>query len=133
MTRLPVVSWLAFAAVSSARACETGAEACPAVARMAWGAVSILMSGELTQKRPSYSIGFEARPGQRLTIESVKDPGIKWGAGVPIAFPGGKDGDAVDLGQPFALPRDGSYVIRLIANRMADNVFGPFVVKLTIR
>ncbi len=114
-------------------ACVPGAQACPAVVRMARGAVSVLVKGELTKERPTYYLKFDARGGQMLTIEPVKDPGIKWGAGVPITFPGGKDGDAVDPGQPFRLPRSGTYDMRLIANTMADNPFGPFVVKITIK
>ncbi len=110
-----------------------GAEACPAVVHMARGAVSVEVSGLLTERAPSYFLSFTARGGQMLTIEPVKDPGIKWGAGVPIRFPGGKDGDAIDPGRPFKLPRTGTYTLDLHANTMADNPFGPFVVKITIR
>ena len=119
-------------ATPAAASCVPGDEACPAVVHMAPGATSVLIKGELTKARPTYYFKFTARAGQMLTIDPVKDPGIKWGAGVPITFPGGKGGDAIDPGQPFKLPSSGEYVIELLANTMADNPFGPFVVKLTI-
>lgn len=121
------------AAQAAPRDCVTGAQACPAVVHMTKGAISARIAGSLTENRPRYFASFEARAGQMLTLESVKDPGIKWGAGVPIAFPDGSGSDAVDLGQSFKLPRSGVYVIEIIANTMADDVYGPFVVKLTIR
>ena len=114
-------------------ACAPGAQACPAVIRMASGETSVVIKGQLTKAKPVYYLKFDARAGQMLTIDPVKASGIKWGAGVPIGFPGGKDGDAIEPGQPFKLPSTGTYSLELHANTMADNSFGPFVVKMTIR
>ncbi len=124
---------VSLAPTGASASCVTGAEACPGVAKPVPGHDYLQVSGKLTKARPNYYFTFSGRAGQTLTIEAVKDPGIKWTGGAPITFPGGKDGDALFPGDPFTLPSTGVYVMELSANLMADRSTGNFIVKLTIK
>jgi hypothetical protein len=109
--------------------CQVGEEACPAVLRMRPGADVVEATGSVSAQRPNYYFKFDARAGQKLTLR-VTGGGIKTGPGIPITTPNGGS-DAVDVGQPFALPETGTYVIVMHANTMSDGPFGRF--HLTVR
>ncbi len=117
-------------AVIDARACTTGDEACPAVLRMAKGAVSVTGTGTVSGAHPDYYFKFNARAGQKLAVK-VSGGNIKTGPGIPITLPNGT-GDAVDENTPYTLPATGDYVIQMHANTMSEGPFGPFSVTLTI-
>jgi hypothetical protein len=124
-----VAAMLHAPAWSQARGCQAGEEACPAVLRMKPGADIVEATGSVSAQHPNYYFKFDARAGQKLTL-NVTGGGIKTGAGIPITLPGGGS-DAVDVGEPFALPQTGTYVIVMHANLMSDGPFGRF--HLTMR
>jgi hypothetical protein len=109
--------------------CHAGEEACPAVLRMRPGADVVEATGWVSAQHPNYYFKFDARAGQKLTLR-VTGGGIKTGPGIPITMPSGGS-DAVDVGEPFALPQTGTYVIVMHANTMSDGPFGRF--HLTVR
>jgi hypothetical protein len=110
--------------------CQAGEEACPAVLRMRPGADVVEATGSVSAQHPNYYFKFDARAGQKLTLR-VAGGGIKTGPGIPITMPNGGS-DAVDVGQPFALPQTGTYVIVMHANTMSDGPFGRFHLTLRI-
>jgi hypothetical protein len=109
--------------------CQAGEEACPAVLHMKPGADVVEATGSVSAKHPNYYFKFDARAGQKLTLR-VTGGGIKTGPGIPITMPDGGS-DAVDVGEPFALPQTGTYLIVMHANTMSDGPFGRF--HLTMR
>ena len=121
--------------------CVAGSRSCPFVARVLPGGHSSYVSGQTTKDSPRVFVAFEAQgspvpgepPGELyLTIDPITGSGMKWGAGVPISFPAGKGGDTVQPGKSFKLPGAGSYILEVAANTMADDAFGPFLVKLNV-
>jgi hypothetical protein len=122
---------LVFGGETSARACKTGDQACPAVLHMAKGATSVTGHGSVSGKRPNYYFAFGAGSGQKLTIHTA-GRNLKTGPGIPITLPNGSS-DAVDENTPYTLPATGRYVIDILANTMSDGPFGPFTVTLTIK
>ncbi len=96
------------------------------------GETTAAASGGLSQARPTFCIEFIGYPGQTLTLQSLRDPGINWTGGAPITFPGGTDGNAIFPGRPLTLPTAGVYIIGLRANTSASHPYGPFFLKLTL-
>jgi len=96
------------------------------VVRLAPGRQAITLRGVLRQNRACCAYRIRARAGQSL-IWRVTGPNVR----TTITYP---DGHADGPGLPSAipLPADGDYVFAVSPDLMADNAFGPFVLRLRL-
>jgi hypothetical protein len=89
--------------------------------------VSKTLRGDLTPTEPSYSYRFRALAGQTLAWR-FEGPAVR----IIITYP---DGAVEGPGLPAVvpLPQTGDYTLAIHSNLMAENIYGPFQLTMTIR
>jgi hypothetical protein len=104
---------------------QPGSAADPIPIHMKRGADRVRISGVLTQGADCCAYRFAAYGGQTLKLK-VTGAAVR----MVLSYPDGhSDGP---LGEVTPLPADGSYVLSLTPDTMADGAFGPFKLTLTI-
>jgi hypothetical protein len=87
---------------------------------------SLKVSGNLTNEQPSRSFVFDAQANSQLHW-SFNGPAVR----VVLAGP---DGSVTGPGLPpvVALPLAGRYVFSVSSNKMAEDIYGPFTLEMTM-
>jgi len=105
-------------------ACTAGSDRCPIWLNLHPGSAGITVRERLTPNRSRYSYAFRARAGQKLTW-AYNGPSAR----TLLRHPSG-DSDGPGLPDIIPLPSSGRYVLTISSNTMAEDIFGPFELKL---
>lgn len=110
----------------AAAQCVAGAQACPIPVHMKPGSDAITLVHTLTENVECCYYSLDARAGQTLTW-AFSGPNVR----TTIAYP---DGNSDGPGIPNAIPlkATGTYVLGVTPDLMAENIYGPFRLMVTI-
>jgi len=125
MLKTTLVAAAIVALTAGAAAARPGDNDHPIPLKMALGTDVITVHGVLSQRYECCSYSFKAHAGQ--TMHWSETGAV---ARIGIQYPNG-DGINPGLPNPTPLPQDGTYILTLSPDLMANGAFGPF--KLTVR
>jgi hypothetical protein len=112
---------------ADAAQCVPGAQACPIPVQMKPGADKITLVNTLSPKVECCYYSLEARAGQTLTW-TFTGPNVR----SEIGYPDGS-GDGPGIPNTIPLATTGTYVLGFTPDLMAEGIYGPFRLTVTIR
>jgi hypothetical protein len=112
---------------AAAAQCVEGAQACPIPVHMKAGTDTITLVHTLKQNVECCYYSLEASAGQTLTW-TFTGPNVR----TTIDYPDGS-ADAPGIPNSIPLPVTGTYVLGVTPDLMAEGIYGPFRLTVTIR
>ena len=125
--RLMLTAFAMALAMTSAGACETGAQDCPFPVEMKPGTDSITLVHTFAENVECCYYSLAARAGQTLTW-SFEGPAMR----SVIVYPDGSE-DGPGIPNSIPLKTDGTYILGFTPDIMADGAYGPFRATVTIK
>lgn len=117
---------IAHAETADAPSCLAGAPQCPVTITIPEGGDRVTLHGRLSPERSSHSYQFSAEPGLLLRW-TYKGPAVH-------VLLTGPDGNTEGPGLPSSVHLDkrGAYVFSVSSNKMAENIYGEFILTLDV-
>jgi hypothetical protein len=126
MLKTTLIAAAIVVATAGAAAARPGDNEHPILLHMARGTDRITIHGVLSQGYECCTYSFKAHAGQTFYFTETGAA-----ARMGLQYPNG-DGINPGLPSPTPLPQDGTYILSVEPDLMAEGAFGPFTVKLRI-